>query len=317
MVSEAFGVAAPRAIWKGYLKVGELVCPVALHTAVSASERVSLHMLNRETGHRLQRQFVDSETGKEVERDEQVKGYETSPDDYVVLEPEEIASALPESDKTLSVDCFLPCDQVDTLYFDRPYYLAPASPGADQAYAVLRDGLRKKKVAALASTILFRRVRAVLIRPYEDGLIATMLNFDYEVRSAKEAFGDLPATKIKKEMLDLARHIIETKKGHFDPATFDDKYEAALVELVHAKMEGREIKPPNPPASEKVVDLMEALRLSANGKEKRPPDKAATKRSSVKASAPAAKAKRTGAKTAKPKKQPKAAQRKTAQRKAG
>ncbi len=299
---------APRAIWKGYLKVGELVCPVALHTAVSASERVSLHMLNRKTGHRLQRQFVDRETGKEVERDEQVKGYEVGPDDYVILEPDEIAAAIPESDKTLAVESFIPCDQVDDLYFDRPYYLSPSGAGADKAYAVLREGLRKKKVVALASAILFRRVRTVLIRAYEHGLVATTLNFDYEVRSADEAFDGIPATKIKKEMLDLARHIIETKKGTFDPSTYDDKYEAALVDLVQAKMEGREIKVPKAPARGKVIDLMEALRQSAGtgtaADKAKPPAKTPPKKAATKKAAPKKTAQR------------KTAARKTAQRKA-
>jgi DNA end-binding protein Ku len=295
---------APRAIWKGYLKVGELVCPVALHTAVSASERVALHMLNRKTGHRLQRQFVDRETGKEVERDEQVKGYEVGPDDYVILEPDEIATAIPESDKTLAVDSFIPCDQVDDLYFDRPYYLSPSGAGADKAYAVLREGLRKKKVVALASAILFRRVRTLLIRACDQGLVATTLNFDYEVRSAAEAFDGVPAIKIKKDMLDLARHIIETKKGTFDPTTFDDKYEAALVDLVHAKMEGREIKVPKAPPRGKVIDLMEALRQSAGAGKAKTGTKTAVKKTATKKAAQ----KKTS--------QRKTAQRKTAQRKA-
>jgi DNA end-binding protein Ku len=157
---------APRAIWKGYLKVGELVCPVALHTAVSMSERVSLHMLNRKTGNRLHRQFVDSETGKEVEREDQVKGYETGPNDYIILDQDEITAAVPQSDKTLSIDSFIPCEQIDDLYFDKPYYLVPAGPGADKAYAILQEGLRTKKVAALASAILFRRVRlSKIFRP--------------------------------------------------------------------------------------------------------------------------------------------------------
>jgi len=302
---------AARAIWKGYLKVGELVCAVALHTAVSASERVALHMLNRKTGNRLHRQFIDRETGKEVERGEQVKGYEIGPDDYIVLDPEEIAAAIPESDKTLSVESFIPCDQVDDVYFDRPYYLIPSGAAGDKAYAVLRDGLREKKVAALASAILFRRVRTVLIRAYEEGLIATTLNFDYEVRSTEEAFEAIPEIKIKKDMLDLARHIIETKKGTFDPATFDDRYESALVELVQAKMEGREIKVPKAPARGKVIDLMEALRKSAGSlKEKTTPKTTAKKA--------AAKAKSAPQKTSKRKAAPKKiAQRKTAQRKAG
>ncbi len=305
---------APRAIWKGFLKVGELVCPVALYTAISTSERVSLHMLNRKTGHRLHRQFVDRETGEEVEREDQVKGYQTGPDDYVVLDPEEIAAAVPQSDKTLAVESFIPCDQVDDLYFDRPYYLAPSGTGADKAYEVLREGLRKKKVAALASAILFRRVRTLLIRASGDGLIATTLNFDYEVRPAKDAFADIPVIKIKKEMLDLARHIIETKAGTFDPSSFEDKYEAALVDLVQAKMEGRTIKPPKAPAQGKVVDLMDALRRSADANKAKAtakPVKSRATKTAVKKPA-AAKTKTAQAKTS----HRKTTQQKASQRKA-
>ncbi|AWM27676.1 Ku protein [Sinorhizobium fredii] len=254
---------APRANWKGYLKVAEVSCPVALYTAASTSERIAFHTINRATGNRVHRQFVDSETGKPVEKDDQVKGYEVGSGDYVVLEPEEIAAAVPESDKTLSVSAFIACGDIDDVYFDKPYYLAPTKSHAEDAFALIREGMRKKKVAAIARAVLFRRVRTLLIRAYEDGLIATTLNFDYEVRSAKEAFDEVPDLKIEGEMLELAEHIIKTKRGKFDPAKFDDRYEAALAELVKAKLEGKKIEPRQEPKREKVVDLMEALRQSA------------------------------------------------------
>ena len=254
---------APRANWKGFLKVAELTCPVALYTAASTSERIAFHTLNRATGHRVRRQFVDQETGKPVESDEQVKGYEVGEGEYVVLEPDEIAAAVPESDKTLAVAAFIRCDDIDTVYFDRPYYLTPSNRIAEDAFALVREGLRARKVAALARTVLFRRVQTLLIRPHGEGLIATTLNFDYEVRSAEEAFHDVPAMTIKGEMLDLAKHIISTKRGKFDPSQFDDRYEAALAELVRAKLEGKPIELRKPPAPTKVVDLMEALRQSA------------------------------------------------------
>ncbi|MEY9626086.1 non-homologous end joining protein Ku [Sinorhizobium fredii] len=254
---------APRANWKGYLKVAEVSCPVALYTAASTSERIAFHTINRATGNRVHRQFVDSETGKPVEKDDQVKGYEVGSGDYVVLEPEEIAAAVPESDKTLSVSAFIACGDIDDVYFDKPYYLAPTKSHAEDAFALIREGMRKKKVAAIARAVLFRRVRTLLIRAYEDGLIATTLNFDYEVRSAKEAFDEVPDLKIEGEMLELAEHIIKTKRGKFDPAKFDDRYEAALAELVKAKLEGKKIEPRKELKREKVVDLMEALRQSA------------------------------------------------------
>ncbi|WP_029352088.1 Ku protein [Bosea sp. 117] len=254
---------APRANWKGFLKIAELTCPVALYTAASTSERIAFHTINRATGHRVQRQFVDSETGKPVERDEQVKGYEVSDGEYVVLEPDEVASAVPESDKTLAVSAFVPCGEIDDVYFDRPYYLAPSNAAAHEAFVLIREGLRAAKVAAVAQAVLFRRVRTLLVRAQGEGLVATTLNFDYEVRPAREAFDVVPDMKIAGEMLELAEHIIRTKAGSFDPAAFDDRYEAALADLVKAKLEGRAITPPPARKREKVVDLMAALRESA------------------------------------------------------
>lgn len=277
---------APRANWKGWLKVGEVTCPVALYTAVSTSDRISFHMVNRETGHRLSRQFVDSETGKVVDRDDQVKGYEIDKDRYVILEPEDIAAAVPESDKTLDVIAFLECDGIDKVYFDRPYFLGPSGAAADEPYALLRDAMRKAGVAAIARTVLFRRVRTVLVRPHAQGMIATTLNFDYEVRSAEEAFRDIRKMRIQVEMLELAQHIIATKRGHHDPAAFEDRYEEALAELVKAKLEGRKIRRRKAPPSTKPSDLLDALRRSADG-ETKPEAKRRTPAKGTAAKAPA------------------------------
>lgn len=254
---------APRANWKGFLKVAELSCPVALYTAASTSDRIAFHTLNRATGHRVRREFVDSETGKPVPADEQVKGYEVGSGDYVVLEPDEIAAALPDSDKTLAVDTFLACDSIDDVYFDKPYYLVPDKQGAE-AFFLIRDGMKKAGVAALARTVLFRRLRTVLLRPQGRGLVASTLNFDYEVRSSEEAFDDVPDLKIKGEMLDLAKHIIGTKAGAFDPKSFDDRYETAVTELVKAKIEGRKIPKKKVAKPKAPKDLLQALRESAD-----------------------------------------------------
>jgi DNA end-binding protein Ku len=255
---------------------------VALYTAASSSERIAFNTLNRATGNRVRREFVDSETGDPVERDDQVKGYEIENGDFVVLEPEEVAAAVPESDKTLKIEAFVPCHEIDDVYFDKPYYLAPDRMGAD-AFRLLRDGMRQAKVAALARTVLFRRLRTVLIRPHGKGLIGTTLNFDYEVRSAKEAFDDIPEMKIEGEMLDLAKHIINTKKGSFDAKSFDDRYDAAVAELVKAKIEGKPLPKKKTPLPSKPSDLLQALRQSAglgsNEKTKRP---AAKSKSSAK-----------------------------------
>lgn len=158
-------MAAPRANWKGHIRFGEVTCPVVLYTAASASERISFNILNRKTGNRVRREF-DSETGHIVEHDDQVKGYETSSGRYVVLEPDEIAAAIPDSDKTLAIDAFISREEIETVYFEKPYYLAPQEHG-EEAFALLRDGMKEAGVAALASTVLFRRLRTVLIYPHE------------------------------------------------------------------------------------------------------------------------------------------------------
>ncbi|MDX0997102.1 Ku protein [Sinorhizobium medicae] len=271
---------AARALWKGYVRFGEVTAPVALYTATSTSERISFHTVNKETGNRVRREFVDSATGKPVEKEDQVKGYELDNDRYVVLDPEEVASAVPESDKTLRVQAFITCDDIEKVYFDKPYYLTPDKMGTE-AYALLRDGMQKKNVAAIAQTVLFRRMRTVLLRAHDKGLIATTLNFDYEVRSAKEAFKDIPDIKIEGEMLELAKHIIGTKKGTFSADEFDDRYEAVLAELIKAKLEGKALPKRAAPKVSKANDLLEALRQSAGMK--KPP--AASKKRTGKAAA--------------------------------
>lgn len=245
------------------MKVAEVSCPVALYTAASTAQRIAFHTINRATGHRVHRQYIDSDTGEPVEREDQVKGYEIASGEHVVLEPDEVAAAVPESDKTIKVEAFVDSGEIDDVYFDKPYYLAPTDAHAEEAFALIRDGMRKKGVAALAQAVLFRRLRTLLVRPHGDGMTATTLSFDYEVRSAKEAFADIPTLKVKREMLDLAEHIIESKRGEFDPSSFQDRYDAALAELIKAKAEGKKIEIPEKPKPGKVVDLMEALRQSA------------------------------------------------------
>ncbi|AVA24870.1 Ku protein [Rhizobium sp. NXC24] len=255
-------MVAPRANWKGYIKFGEVAFPVALYTAASSSERIAFNTLNRKTGNRVRREFVDSETGDPVEREDQVKGFEIEDGRYVVLEAEEVAAAIPESDKTLKIEAFIPCDDVDDIYFDKPYYLAADKMGSD-AFKLLRDGMNKARVAAIARTVLFRRLRTLLIRPHGKGLVCSTLNFDYEVRSSEKAFDEMPDLKIEGEMLDLAKHILNTKKGAFDPKQFDDRYEAAVAELVKAKTEGRTLPKKKAPPASKPSDLLQALRESA------------------------------------------------------
>jgi len=254
---------APRATWKGTLKLGFLSCPVALYTAVGEGDEIHFNMVNRRTGHRLRRLFVDAETGEPVERDQQVKGYEVDTDRYVVLTEEEIEAAIPDSTKTIEIESFVPRDRVDRVAIDRPYYLAPTDAVGAEAFAVIRAACEKAGAVGIGRTVLFRRDRVVMLCPEGPGFLANLLHFEYEMRDEAQAFDDIPAMKITGEMLDLAKHIIGQKKGRFDPAKFEDRYETALMELIRAKQRGETIKPPAAPKRGQVIDLMAALRESA------------------------------------------------------
>jgi DNA end-binding protein Ku len=270
---------SPRASWKGFLKIADVTVPIGLYAAASTSERIALHTINRPTGNRVRREFVDAKTGEAVDRDDQVKGYEVAKGEYVSVEPDEIAAIMPHGDKTLTVSAFVDLADVDDLYFDKPYYLEPSDRSADESFAVVREGMRKAKVAAVAQAVLFRRVRTILIRPLDKGLAASTLNYDYEVRSVEQAFSDVPKKTITGEMLDLAIHIIKTKQGAFEPSEFQDRYEDALADLVKLKLEGKAIPKHTPPKSDPVVSLMQALRESAAaGPKKRVSGKAAAKK---------------------------------------
>jgi DNA end-binding protein Ku len=270
----------PRAIWKGHLKIAELACPVALHAAASTSERVSFRIVDRRTGNPVRRDYVDADTEAAVPREEQVKGYEIDRDRFVAIEQEELAEALPESDKTLTVEAFLTCSDIDTTYFDKPYYLRPASTAAEESFTLIREAMRARHAAALARAVLFRRVRTVLVRAQGCGLVANTLAFDYEVRPARQAFRSIPERDIAGEMLDLARHIIKTRGGSFDPSDFHDRYEAALAEL----------PAPEPAKTPVVVDLMEALRRSAGAKQETAGGRKRATRSKGRSEAPRRKA---------------------------
>ncbi len=253
---------AVRALWKGSLELGDIAVAVGLYSAASSSERIALNIVNRKTLHPVHRRYVDSETGETVERDQQVKGYEIEPEHFVKVTEEEIRAAVPESDKRLSIRAFVRCADIDKTYFDKPYHLAPAEAEAGPAYGAAVASMESLGVAALAQTVLFRRLRNLLIRVDDGRLIATTLRYDYEVKAAAEAFAGMDELSIKGEMLDLARHIVKTKTKHFDPTTIEDRYEEALTELVRAKAAGKTPPKRREQPSAHVVDLMQALRES-------------------------------------------------------
>lgn len=283
---------AVRAAWRGYLKLSLVTCAVELFNATTQAEKVSFHVLNRKTGDRVRRVYIDAETGKEVDSEDQVKGYEVSRGEYVLVEPEEIEAVQIESNHTLNLDGFVRKEQIDPIYLDTPYYLAPADEVSEEAFAVIRDALADKKMAAMARLVLYNRERPVVIEPREPGMLLTTLRFDKIVRKPDEIFEGIDKVKIDQEMTDIAAHIIDRKRMKFDPSKFEDKYEDALLELIEAKKAGRKVAaaaPAERPSN--VISLFDALKKSLaeeGGSSKKGAAKQSTRRKPAARSRPAA-----------------------------
>lgn len=258
---------APRAYWKGSLKLSLVSCPVALYPASSSVEKTRFHMINRETGNRLKQQMIDTETGDVVESDQKGRGYEVSKGKYVEVEPEELEAVQIESNHSIEIDSFVPRDEIDKRFLDRPYYIAPDGKAAVEAFAVIRDAMKDKDRVALARIVLSNREHVLAIEPLGKGLLATTLRYPYELRDEGEYFDGIKSPRITKDMVELASHILDSKAEHFDPSKFKDEYETALKALVKRKAAGKPVKVvEREEKSDNVINLMDALRQSLKGK---------------------------------------------------
>jgi DNA end-binding protein Ku len=258
---------APRAYWKGSLKLSLVSCPVVLYPASTAVDKTRFHMINKETGNRLKQQMVDAETGDVVESDQKGRGYELKKGEYVEIEKDELEAVQTESNHTIDIDSFVPRDEIDKRYLNHPYYIAPDGKAGIDAFAVIRDAMKDQDRVALARIVLTNREHVIAIEPLGKGLLGTTLRYPYELRDEDEYFDDIKSPKISKDMVELASHILDTKAAHFDPKKFKDEYEDALKALVRRKASGkpvktseREDKPDN------VISLMDALKQSLKGK---------------------------------------------------
>ena len=290
---------APRPNWKGYLRLSLVSCPIALYPAASSAERVSFRQINKKTGNRLKQQLVDSQTGEPVEREDKGRGYEIGKNEFIQVEDAELDEIEIESTHTIEIDRFVPNAQIDKRYFDQPYYIAPTDKVGQDAFAVIREAMRGRDMVALGRVVVAKRERVIALEPYAKGLLGTTLRYAYEIRNATDYFEDIQDVKIPEEMLELAQHILDTKAGTFDPASFVDHYEDALTELLKRKQAGlpqkRQVEEPQP---RNVVNLMDALKRSVAAEaaaEKKPP---ATSERAAKASARPAKRTRSGKKSA-------------------
>jgi DNA end-binding protein Ku len=261
---------APRAYWKGYLKLSLVSCPIALYPASSSSERVSFNRINKKTGNRLKQQMVDAETGEPVERDDIARGYEYAKGQYIIVEDDELAKIKIESTHTVDIDSFVPRAEIDDRYLDSPYYIAPTDQVGQEAFSVIRDAMREKKMVGLARVVLTRREHVVMLEPFEKGLLATTLRYPYELRGEADYFEDIPDLKLPAEMMKLAAHIVDTKAGHFDPKGFEDHYEKALVDLLKSKQAGMPIETVEEKTAPRVINLMDALKASIEASGKKP-----------------------------------------------
>lgn len=260
---------APRANWKGFLRLSLVTCPVALYPATSESEKISFNQLNRQTGHRIKYLKVDADTGDEVPNGDIVKGYELDKGQYIEVSKKELEEIALESTRTIEIDEFVDKTDIDPRYLIRPYYIRPDGKVGHDAFAVIRETIREMDKVAIGRVVLTNREHIIALEPMDKGLVGTLLRYPYEVRSEQEYFDEIQDVKVTKDMLDLAKHIVNQRAGRFDPEKFEDHYETALIELINQKRAGKPITPKERPASTNVVDLMEALRRSV-GKEAAP-----------------------------------------------
>jgi DNA end-binding protein Ku len=226
-----------------------------------------VNQINRNTGHRIKYMKVDADTGEEVSSDDIMKGYKVDTDTYIEISKDELDNIALESTRTIEIDQFVPKSEIDELYLVRPYYIVPDGKVGHDAYAVIRETIRSLDKVALARVVLTNREHVIALEARDNGLMGMLLRYPYEVRNSAEYFDDIQDVKITKDMLDLAKHIVQQKSGHFDPAKFEDHYEAALTELINKKRNGERITSVSKPvSSDNVINLMDALKRSISGK---------------------------------------------------
>ena len=254
---------APRAYWKGYLKLSLVSCPIQVFPAISEREKIKFHQINRKTGNRIKYCKLDAVTGKPVSDEDIVKGYEVGKGRYVEITDDELETVAIESTHTIEVGQFVPRSEIDELYWNIPYYIAPEGEVGRQAFAVIREAIKKKGMVALGHVVFTTREHVIAIEPRGKGMLGVTLRYSYEIRKEADYFGDIPDEKVSRDMVDLAIHIVETKAGHFEPEKFEDHYENALKELIKKKQRGEKIEKPKERPPAQIVNLMDALRQSA------------------------------------------------------
>lgn len=288
-------MAAYRPTWQGHLRLSLVTCPVALYTATNSGGDVHFNLINPETNNRIRMVATDPDTGP-VERSSLVKGYEVEKDRYVLLTNQEIASVKLESTKTIDIERFVPEADIDRIYWDNPYYLAPDGKLAQEAFGVIREAMRRSGQIALGRVVMSTRERLLALEPRGAGILAYTLRTDAEVRASDEIFGAISDKAPDAAMIDIAQKIIAQQEGPFDPSQFVDRYEEALKALIASKQKGHKVKTVAEPQDTNVVDLMAALRASLGAAPPRATDRgrASRPKSEGRTAAKAASRRKTG-----------------------
>jgi DNA end-binding protein Ku len=284
---------AQRPIWRGHLRLALVSCPIGLYTAERASGDLHFHFINPKTGNRVRMVTLDAGTEEEVSRRDLVRGYEFKKDTYVLLENEDFERAKIETSSTLTVDKFVDAKEIDPIYFDQSYYVAPDGESGEDVYIVLRDAIRQTGRVALSRVVIARRERAVAIMPMDRGLVLHTLHEQRDLYNPKDLFANVPDAKPDAEMVKLAIQLVERQAAEFEASDMEDRYEARLREVIEAKLkgEGETMAPEEPERESNVIDLMAALKKSlgqATAPERRPA--AASERPAPAKKAPARKA---------------------------
>jgi DNA end-binding protein Ku len=252
---------APRANWKGHLRLSLVSCPILLYPATSDAEKIRFNQINKATGHQIKIQKVDAGTGEPVGAEQIVKGYKSG-EGYLEITDDDLQAIEVESSHTIDIDQFVPRPEIDVLYINRPYYVVPDGKVGVQAFGVIREAIREKGMVAIGRVVLSTREHLIALEARDVGILGTLLRYPYEVRNPKEYFEDIPEVDTPKEMIDLATHVIDTMAGHFDPARFEDRCETAMRDLIKRKQAGEKIVPVAHASPKTTVNLMDALRAS-------------------------------------------------------
>jgi DNA end-binding protein Ku len=264
---------APRAFWKGYLKLSLVTCPVAMSPAISQEDKVRFRTLNGKTGNPVVSRYVDAVTGKEVSEDDEVKGYPRGEDDYVMLEDDEIEAVALESTRTIDIETFVPRETIEWIWYDSPHFLVPNDTVGEEAFSVIREAMASTGTVGISRLVLYRRERAVMLEPRGKGIVLWTLRYGDEVRNEAEYFSDLNQAKPDTKALALVKTLIKERTKAWDPKMVDDPVQAKLLDIIAAKKKRRKrpaARKAQPKTSGNVINIMDALRKSikAEGKGK-------------------------------------------------